>query len=130
MMKVRRLNPSNLPTPDGPFCQAVRAEGSHWLFISGQVALNERGEIVGQGDVKAQTIQVLENLKRALAAEGADLTNITKVTVYLTDMAHRQTVAEVRASYFGKDLPASTLVEVKALAHPDFLIEVEAIAVL
>ena len=58
------------------------------------------------------------------------MSQVAKVTVYLTDMAHRQAVAEVRASHFGKDLPASTLVEVKALAHPDFLIEIEAIAVL
>lgn len=129
-MKVRRLNPSNLPIPDGPFCQMVGAVGSGWLFVSGQVALNEGGEIVGKGDVKAQTTQVLENLKRGLAAEGADLTNITKVNIYLTDMGHRQAVAEVRTSFFGKDLPASTLVEVKALAHPDYLIEIEAMAVL
>jgi len=129
-MKVRRLNPSNLPIPDGPFCQMVRAEGQRWLFVSGQVGVNEKGKVMGKGDVRAQTIQILENLKRALAAEGADLSRVAKVTVYLTDMAHRQAVAEVRASYFGKDIPASTLVEVKALAHPDFLLEIEAIAVL
>jgi enamine deaminase RidA (YjgF/YER057c/UK114 family) len=108
----------------------VRAEGSKWLFLSGQVAVNENGEVVGKGDIKAQTTQALENLKKALAADGALLSHVTKVTVYLTKMAHRQAVAEIRNSYFRGDLPASTLVEVKALAHPDFLIEIEAIAVL
>jgi enamine deaminase RidA (YjgF/YER057c/UK114 family) len=67
---------------------------------------------------------------KALTAERAGFSHISKLNIYLTDTAHRQTVAEVRASYFEKDLPASTLVEVKALAHPHFLIEIEAIAVL
>jgi reactive intermediate/imine deaminase len=129
-MKILRMNPAGLPMPDGPFSQMVRAEGSKWLFLSGQVAVNEKGEVVGKGDIKAQTTQALENLKKALAADGALLSHVTKVTVYLTDMAHRQAVAQVRNSYFRGDLPASTLLEVKALAHPDFLIEIEAIAVL
>jgi len=129
-MRISRINPHGLPSPDGPFCQMVKAEGNCWLFISGQVALNERSEVVGKGDIRAQTAQALENLKKALAAEGADLSQVAKVTVYLTDMGHRQAVAEVRTAYFGKDLPASTLVAVKSLAHPDFLIEIEAIAVL
>ena len=129
-MTIQRINPSGLPWPDGPFCQAVGAEGNRWLFVSGQVSVNERGEVVGRGDVRVQAGQALENLKKVLAAEGATLSQVAKVTVYLTDMAHRQAVAEVRTSHFGKDLPASTLVEVKALAHPDFLIEIEAIAVL
>jgi reactive intermediate/imine deaminase len=129
-MKITRINPPHLPVPDGPFSQMVRAEGSKWLFLSGQVAVDERGEVVGKGDISVQTTQALENLKKALAAEGAGLSQVAKVTVYLTDMAHRQAVAQIRYSYFGRDLPASTLVEVKALAHPDFLIEIEAIAVL
>jgi len=129
-MTISRKNPTGLPVPDGPFCQVVRTEGNRWLFVSGQVALNERCEVVGKGDIRAQTAQALENLKKALAAEGADLSRVAKVTVYLTDMGHRQAVAEVRTAYLGRDLPASTLVEVKALAHPDFLIEIEAIAIL
>jgi reactive intermediate/imine deaminase len=108
----------------------VRAEGNRWLFISGQVAVDERGEVVGKGDITVQTTQALENLKKALSAEGAAFSQVTKVTVYLTDMAHRQEVAQIRYSYFGRDLPASTLVEVKALSRPDFLVEIEAIAVL
>jgi len=129
-MKITRINPPDLLVPDGPFCQMARAEGGRWLFVSGQVAVDEEGKIVGKGDIRVQTAQALENLKKALAAEGASLSQVAKVTVYLTDMAHREAVAQVRHSYFGKDLPASTLVEVKALAHPDFLIEIEAIAVL
>ena len=129
-MKMVRRNPPGLPIPDGPFCQMVQAEGNRWLFMSGQVSVNEKGEVVGKGDIKAQAQQTLKNLQRALEAEGADLSHVTKVTVYLTDMAHRQQVAQVRTTAFGEWLPASTLVEVKALAHPDFMIEIEAIAVL
>lgn len=129
-MKINRINPPNLPVPDGPFSQMVSAEGNRWLFISGQVAVDERGEVMGKGDITVQTTQALENLKKALSAEGAAFSQVAKVTVYLTDMAHRQAVAEVRSAYFGEALPASTLVEVKALAHPDFLIEIEAIAIL
>jgi len=75
-------------------------------------------------------VQVLENIRTILRAEGADLANLVKVTVFTTDIRHFDAIAEVRRRYFTDNLPASTMVEVSKLAQPDFLIEIEGVAVL
>jgi enamine deaminase RidA (YjgF/YER057c/UK114 family) len=85
--------------------------------------------MVGKGDFAAQTRQVMENLKAALAAAGATFDNVVKVNTYVTDMSQIQTLRTIRASYFGTNPPASTLVQVVALALPDLMIEIEVIAV-
>lgn len=103
--------------------------GQRTLFVAGQVAYDAEGQIVGQGDIRAQTRQVLENLKACLVAAGATLADVAKLNTYLVDIKDRAAVAEVRAEYFPRDYPAATLVQVVALAHPDFLIEIEAYAV-
>jgi enamine deaminase RidA (YjgF/YER057c/UK114 family) len=82
------------------------------------------------GDIRAQTEQAIRNLQTILKAEGADLRNLVKVTLYITDMRHYEAIAEVRQRFFPGDLPASTMVEVSKLGHPDLLIEIEGIAVL
>jgi 2-iminobutanoate/2-iminopropanoate deaminase len=127
-MTLERMNPRELAQPSGPFVNAVRA--GKLLFISGQVAYGPDGEIVGVGDPEAQAVQVMKNLGANLRAAGASFADVTKVTVFLTDMAHRAAVGRVRERYFGGANPASTLVQVSALVHPDLLLEVEAIAVL
>ena len=127
-MALERINPGELARPSGPFVNAVRA--GKLLFVSGQVAYGPDGEIVGVGDPEAQAAQVMENLGANLRAAGASFADVTKVTVFLTDMAHRGQVARVRERYFGGSNPASTLVQVSALVHPDLLLEIEAIAVL
>jgi len=99
------------------------------VYIAGQVAFDQSGKVVGEGDFKAQTRQVLENLKAALAAAGATFDNVVKVTTYVTDMGQIQALREMRAEYFGGKPPASTLVQVVRLARPELLIEIEAIAV-
>ncbi len=99
-----------------------------FLFISGQVALDEAGNLVGKGDIKAQTEQVMQNLKRILEAAEANFSDIVKITVHLIDFADRRDFHEVRKKYFGENLPASTLVMVKSLIDKDMLVEVEAIA--
>ena len=99
------------------------------VFVSGQVGRNAQGE-VAKGDIRAQTRQALENVKAVLEAAGATMDDIVKVTVFVTDVAEQYApIHEVRAEFFKKDYPASTLVEIKALAGPDLLIEIEAIAV-
>lgn len=123
------LESPKLSKPSGIFSSGVKAPAGHLVFVSGQVARNARGETVGKGDIKAQTRQVLQNIQAVLEAGGATLDDVVKVTVFVTNLAeHLSQIHEVRAEYFKRAYPASTLVEVKALAHRDFLIEIEAIA--
>ena len=89
-----------------------------------------KGEVVGKGDIRAQTRQCIENLKAVLKAGGATLEHVVKVTVFVTDMEHLSAVHEVRAEYFKEKYPASTLVEVSRLTNQDCMIEIEAIAVM
>jgi enamine deaminase RidA (YjgF/YER057c/UK114 family) len=99
------------------------------VYIAGQVAQDERGQIVGAGDFAAQATQVFENLKKALAAAGADFTNLVKITTFLTDPRFREPLTEVRNRYLRDPLPTSTLVVVAGLALPEYLIEIEGVAV-
>jgi enamine deaminase RidA (YjgF/YER057c/UK114 family) len=85
---------------------------------------------VGVGDIRAQTEQVIKNMRTILRAEGADLENLVKVTVFTTDMRYFDAISEVRRRHFTGNLPASTIVEVSKLAQPDLLIEIEGVAVL
>ncbi len=121
-----------LAKPRGVFCHGVKVSSGQLVFVSGQVAYNNQGEIVGKGDIKVQTRQVLENIKAVLQMAGASMQDITKVTVFVTNMAHLAQIHKVRAEYWPdpQQYPASTLVEVKSLVHPDLLIEIEAFAVI
>ncbi|MGH7776723.1 MAG: RidA family protein [Candidatus Dormibacterales bacterium] len=98
------------------------------LFISGQTAIDERGEVVGKGDFDAQAEQVFRNLDRVLRAGGSSLAKVVKVNIYLTDMGRFPQIVELRGRHFSKPYPADTIVEVRALALPDLMIEIEAIA--
>ena len=123
-------NPEGAPRPAGNYSQVVRVEtgDTAFLYISGQIAVDAQGNMVGKGDVAAQAAQVFENLRAILAANGATFADVVKLNYYLLDIAHRPVIAEVRARYLAGGLPASTLVAVSQLAHPDWLIEVEAVA--
>lgn len=98
------------------------------MFIAGQVAQDEAGNVVGAGDVQAQAVQVFENLKRCLTAAGLDLTNLVKVNIYVTDARFRDPLREVNRRYIPTDKPVSTLLVVAALARPEYLIEIDAVA--
>lgn len=113
------------------YSQAVKVTGSRTLvFLSGQVAYDPQGNVAHRGDIVGQAREVFRAIKSQVEAGGGTLANVVKLTTYLTDVRHRADILPVREEYFGKKLPASTLVGVAALAHPDWLIEVEAIAVL
>ncbi len=99
------------------------------IYTAGQVALDSDGNVVGPGDMKAQTRQVMENLKTVLEAAGSSLEDVVKVVVYVTDMSRMAEVQEVRREYFSNSRPASTGVEITALAFPGLLVEIEAVAV-
>jgi reactive intermediate/imine deaminase len=116
-----------LPEPFSHYTDAVRA--GNLLFVSGCVAVDADGKLVGEGDVVAQARQVFENIGLCLAAAGATFADVVKVTTFLTDIEDRARINPVRQEFFGAARPASTLVEVSALVLPEFLIEVETVAV-
>ncbi len=99
------------------------------IYVSGQVAYNAEGQLVGEGDMKAQTRQVFDNIKAVLATAGVGMADIIKINTYITDQSKFMDMLEVRKEILGADLPASTAVVVAGLAFPGLLIEVEAIAV-
>ena len=123
------MNPPEVAPPLRPYySNCVKVTAGPLLFISGQVALDRRGKVVGRGDAKAQTVQALENIKAILEANGASMRDVVKVTVFVTDMRYFEDVAAARMRYFPAEGPASTLVAVSKLALPDLLVEIEAIA--
>jgi enamine deaminase RidA (YjgF/YER057c/UK114 family) len=107
----------------------VTAGPGRHVFVAGQVALDANGQVVGKGDIVAQTRQVMENLRLALEAAGAGFADVVKVVNYITDVELFGQMAEVRKEFLVEPFPVSTLVEVPALIFPDLLIEIEAIAV-
>jgi len=123
---------STIATPEAKpvanYKMATRMEGGRLLYISGQVAWDAGGNIVGKGDVRAQARQTFQNLRGVLQAAGGDLESLMKITTYITKIEDFPLVAEVRRATFPSELPASTLIVVKSLFHPDFLIEVEGVA--
>ncbi|MFF1460962.1 RidA family protein [Streptomyces sp. NPDC058330] len=117
-------------TPGAGYSHVVMGSG-WWVALSGQVALDERGEVVGAGDPLAQARQVFENLRRCLAAAGATFDDVVKLTYYVTDTAFLPAVREARDAFVDVERPpASTAVQVAALFRPELLVEVEAFAVL
>lgn len=125
---MQHLNPPTLPVPRG-YSHIVTARAGRTVYISGQVALDASGALVGAGDLRAQTRQVFENLKAALAAVGATFADVAKMTIFMLDVSQAQVMREIRAEYLvtGRE-PTSTLVEIRRLAREEFLIEIEAIA--
>jgi 2-iminobutanoate/2-iminopropanoate deaminase len=99
------------------------------IYVSGQIAYDSNGKLVGEGDMKAQTRQVFDNLKSILESAGSSLKDIVKINTYITDGSKFMDMLAVRSEIFGDDPPASTAVVVAALAFPALLIEVEAIAI-
>ncbi|MFI8952154.1 RidA family protein [Streptomyces sp. NPDC053750] len=125
---------TRIPAPDGV---APAAQYSHvvvgtgrFVAVSGQLALDEDGRLVGEGDPAAQARQVFENLRRCLAAAGASFDDVVKLTFFVTDMAHMPAIRAARAEHIPDDrLPAASAVRVAGLVRPEFLMEIEAFAV-
>ena len=117
------------PKPRGDYSQAWTVTGAKLIFMAGQVPVDMGGNPVGAGDIVLQTRTALENVKMVLEGAGAGLGDVIKLNIYVTDMAeYRKMTREIRREYFPQDFPASTLVEVKSLAHPEFMVEIEVIA--
>jgi enamine deaminase RidA (YjgF/YER057c/UK114 family) len=124
---------STITTPEARpvanYKMATRMEGGRLVYVSGQVAWDASGNIVGKGDVGAQARQTFRNLRQVLQAAGGDLGSLMKMTTYITRIEDRPAVAEARSEVFDGEVPASTLIVVKSLFHPDFLVEIEGVAV-
>ncbi len=131
-MNVEFLNPPQL-CPTFGWSHVVSTTGGKMIHISGQVSINERGEVIGRGDMKAQTEQAFHNIELALAAVGATFNDVVKTSLFVVGLKpeHVPIIREVRSRYVSAEHPpASTLVGVSALVGPDWLIEIEADAVI
>ena len=123
-------NPATLPAPDGRFSQiAVVDAGTRLMFVSGQVPRDQEGATVGVGDMRAQATCVFESLRRALASEASTFMDAIKVTIFVTDRSQIEPLMQVRSEFYGDAAPASTLVIAAGLGDPDWLLEVETIAI-
>ena len=130
MAKIEPYAAKSVYDPPG-YAQGIKVTGADTiLFLAGQVAYTADGGAAHPGDFKAQARACLQCVKAQIEAGGGTMASIVKVNTYVTDIRHRADYAVVREEFFGKKLPASTMVGVTALAHPDFMIEIEAIAVL
>jgi reactive intermediate/imine deaminase len=126
--RVRFINPPTVSTPTG-YSHVGIAVGP-LVFVSGQIALDVEGRVVGAGDMRAQAEQVFANLGAALAAAGSDFGQVVKLTIFVTDMSQMPVVREVRNRYVDPARPpASTAVEISRLARDELMLEVEAVAV-
>ena len=130
MSKIEFIQPGSLSNPGG-YTHVVTVEEAKLVYISGQVAYDVNFHLVGEGDLAAQTRQVMKNLNLALDAAGGSFDNVIKFTIYVVGYqpSHRNTIIAVRDEYISSENPpASTLVGVQALARPELLIEIEAVA--
>jgi reactive intermediate/imine deaminase len=125
---------TRIPAPEGvapaaQYTHVVLGTGT-FVAVSGQLALDEDGKVVGEDDAETQARQVFENLRRCLAAAGASFDDVVKLTFFVTDMAHMSAIRAARAEHIPDDrLPAASAVQVAALVRPEFLMEIEALAV-
>jgi 2-iminobutanoate/2-iminopropanoate deaminase len=125
---LKILEPEGLAAPMGHYCDAVIAGDT--LYISGLLPTDASGALVGAGDVGEQARCVFENMGRLLSAAGCGPADVARTTIYMRDIGERLQMNAARKEFFGEHRPAATLIEVSGLALPEFLIEVDAIAVL
>ena len=129
MAKIKRINPKTISKPFTNYAHVVTVEGAKKLvFCAGQVAADVDGKVLPPDDFAAQTKMVMKNLKNALAAGGAKLSDVTKVTIYICNPHDVSKARAILHDYFGKHPPGSTLCILRGLANPNFLLEIEAIA--
>ena len=126
MTQAKRIH--MVPDNYEPFNIALGYRVGNLVFISGQAAIDDQGRPLGAGDFDAQAAQAFANLRKVLEAAGSSMKKIVKVNIYLTDMSNFPKIVALRAKHFSKPYPADTIVEVRALALPELMIEIEAMA--
>ena len=130
-MTLECINPDGIATPQ-TYSHVIVATGSRLVFVAGQVAEDSQGNLVGPGDMTAQAHQVFANIGRALTAAGAKPQQVTKLTIFVANYRreHLAMIEAGRVALFGDHKPTDTLVGVAALSNPDYLLEVDAVAVI
>ena len=128
-MSKTTLNPEGLPVPRGSYSVVNIAQPGRMVFIAGQTASDHDGKVVGVGDAKEQTRFVLGKIRRAVEAAGGTMNDIVAMNVFSTDVRHHRDINETRREILGSNFPTSTMVQVVALARPELLVEINAIAV-
>jgi enamine deaminase RidA (YjgF/YER057c/UK114 family) len=128
-MSKTTLNPEGLPVPRGSYSLVNIAQPGRMVFIAGQTASDHDGKVVGVGDAKEQTRFVLGNIRRAVEAAGGTMNDIVAMHVFSTDVRYHRDINETRREILGTNFPTSTMVQVVALARPELLVEINAIAV-
>jgi len=116
------------PDPLAPYRISPGFVANGMAYLSGHAAISESGELVGVGDFDAQADATFQSLQRTLQAAGSDLSKVIKVTIFLTDMSNFEKIVDLRGKWFTEPYPADTIIEVKSLALPELMIEIEAIA--
>ena len=127
-MNRQVIHTDKVPPARVPLSQAIKA--GDWVFASGQLGMDPKTGRLVEGGIGAETRQVCENLKSAVEAAGGSMDDICRVDVYVRNMEHFDKIHKVRREYFKSPPPASTMVEVTKMTSPDYLIEINAIAVL
>ena len=127
MTERQRISSGSPYEPRIGFSRAVRVGDT--IYVSGTVAWGDDGELVGAGDTYAQAKQAIRNIEKALVQAGASLNDVVRTRIYVTDISRLEEAARAHGEAFGKARPASTMIEVSALAEPEMLVEIEAVAV-
>jgi len=127
-MAVRIIQPTTVHSTQGVGYSHVSIAGDT-MYVAGQIALDKQGQLVGKGDIEAQVTQVYANLRSILEEMGGSLGDIVKLTTYLIHREHLPAFRKVRNEVFPEPFPPNTLLFISGLAHPDYLVEIEAIAV-
>ncbi len=129
MANIQKYGAPGVFDPPG-YSQAIKVTNAQTiLFLAGQVAYDQQGGAAHPGDFKGQARAVFNAVKALVEAGGGTLANVVKITTYVIDVKYRPEFRAIRDEFFGQRGPASTMIQVAALAHPDYLIEIEAVAV-
>jgi len=131
-MRTSRLNPDTVAAPIGTYSHSVRVDTSDgtFIYVSGQIASDAEGNLVAPNDLPAQSVQVFENVKAILEANGGSFADVVKLQTFVTTLQGLPEMREARSRYLTSELPASTAVQVVALVVPDAVIEVDVVAVI
>jgi enamine deaminase RidA (YjgF/YER057c/UK114 family) len=129
-MAKTTLNPDGLPVPRGSYSLVNIAQPGRMVFIAGQTASDTTGNVVGVGDARAQTRFVLGKIQRAVEAAGGTMNDVVAMNVFTTDVRYHRDINETRREFLAGNFPTSTMVQVVALARPELLLEINAIAVI
>jgi 2-iminobutanoate/2-iminopropanoate deaminase len=124
------LNPEGLPVPRGSYSLVAVAQPGRMVFIAGQTASDPEGNVVGVGDVRAQTRYIIQKIQRAVEAVGGTINDVVAMNVFTTDVRYHRDINETRREVLGSNFPTSTMVQVVALARPELLLEINAIAII